>query len=145
MEKLAVLTPSELRRILCGEQGGCTWDLASLRKYTEPKHGYTRESPGFVLFLEVLDELDDTDRRAFLTFATGCPSLPPGGLANLHPRLTVVRKSAEGDGVDGGRMDATYPSVNTCHHYVKLPEYSSKAILRERLMVATTTQGFHLT
>lgn len=74
--------------------------------------------------------------QAFLQFATGCSSLPPGGLANLHPRLTVVRKEGEGDG--------SYPSVNTCVHYLKLPEYSSEEVLREKLLAATKEKGFHL-
>lgn len=59
-----------------------------------------------------------------------------GGLANLHPRLTIVRKVDAGDG--------SYPSVNTCVHYLKLPEYSSKDILRARLLDATYEKGFHL-
>lgn len=59
-----------------------------------------------------------------------------GGLANLHPRLTIVRKVESGDG--------SYPSVNTCVHYLKLPEYSSVEILRERLLTATNEKGFHL-
>lgn len=42
--------------------------------------------------LEILSELDAADQRAFLRFVTGCPRLPPGGLAALQPRLTVVRK-----------------------------------------------------
>ena len=47
--------------------------------------------------------------QAFLAFATGCPTLPPGGLANLHPRLTIVRKTtAANENPDDG-----YPSVNT--------------------------------
>ena len=43
------------------------------------------------------------------------------------------------DGTDG-----SYPSVNTCVHYLKLPEYSSEEILRERLLAATREKGFHL-
>ena len=74
--------------------------------------------------------------QAFLQFATGCSSLPPGGIANLHPHLTVVKKESEGDG--------SYPSVNTCVHYLKLPEYSSEEILREKLLAATIEKGFHL-
>ena len=75
------------------------------------------------------------DRRAFVRFSTGCSSLPPGGLASLQPRLTVVRK-------DGG--DGAYPSVNTCLHYLKLPDYSSDEILRERLIVAVKFErGFY--
>ena len=71
--------------------------------------------------------------QAFLQFATGCSSLPPGGLANLHPRLTVVRKDEPG-----------FPSVNTCVHYLKLPDYPSEEMLKERLVAATTEKGFHL-
>lgn len=74
--------------------------------------------------------------QAFLQFTTGCSSLPPGGLANLHPRLTVVRKESEGDG--------SFPSVNTCVHYLKLPEYSSEEVMREKLLAATKEKGFHL-
>jgi len=80
--------------------------------------------------------LNADERKSFLQFTTGCSSLPPGGFANLHPRLTVVRK------VDGS--DASFPSVNTCVHYLKLPEYSSEDILREKLTAATREKGFHL-
>ena len=52
-------------------------------------------SPGFVRFVNVLSRLSADERKAFLQFTTGCSSLPPGGLANLHPRLTVVRKVLE--------------------------------------------------
>lgn len=77
------------------------------------------------------------ERKAFLQFATGCSSLPPGGLSNLHPRLTIVKKVDAND-------DFSYPSVNTCAHYLKLPDYSSEKILRERLLAATIEKGFHL-
>ena len=80
-------------------------------------------------------KMDDTERKSFVQFLTGCSSLPPGGLANLHPRLTVVKK--EGN-------DHNYPSVNTCVHYLKLPEYSSEDILKERLKVACKEKGFYL-
>lgn len=88
-------------------------------------------------FVDVVSQMTATERKSFLQFTTGSSSLPPGGLANLHPRLTVVRK------VDGGG-DGSYPSVNTCVHYLKLPEYSSPEILRERLLAATHEKGFHL-
>ncbi|KAH0620554.1 hypothetical protein JD844_021133 [Phrynosoma platyrhinos] len=94
------------------------------------------EDPGFLRFVRVLCGMSSDERKAFLQFTTGCSTLPPGGLANLHPRLTVVRK------VDA--TDASYPSVNTCVHYLKLPEYSSEEIMRERLLAATMEKGFHL-
>lgn len=93
-------------------------------------------SPGFQRLVNVLLKMYPDERKAFLQFTTGCSSLPPGGLANLYPRLTVVRKVDAGEG--------SYPSVNTCVHYLKLPEYPSEELLRERLLAATREKGFHL-
>ncbi|XP_032965572.1 E3 ubiquitin-protein ligase HECTD1 isoform X4 [Rhinolophus ferrumequinum] len=135
MEKLSSFSYEEVQMILCGNQSP-SWAAEDIINYTEPKLGYTRDSPGFLRFVRVLCGMSSDERKAFLQFTTGCSTLPPGGLANLHPRLTVVRK------VDA--TDASYPSVNTCVHYLKLPEYSSEEIMRERLLAATMEKGFHL-
>lgn len=42
--------------------------------------------------LDIMSELSPEDQRAFLRFVTGAPRLPPGGLAALNPKLTIVRK-----------------------------------------------------
>lgn len=92
-------------------------------------------SVGFQRFVNVMNEMNAQERKLFVQFLTGCSSLPPGGLANLHPRLTVVKK--EGN-------DASYPSVNTCVHYLKLPEYSSEDVLKRQLDIACQEKGFYL-
>ncbi|XP_046739535.1 E3 ubiquitin-protein ligase HECTD1 isoform X6 [Diprion similis] len=135
MEKLHAFSPEEIRAMLCGEQDP-HWTREDLLNYTEPKLGYTRESPGFQRFVNVLLSLTGPERKAFLQFATGCSALPPGGLCNLHPRLTVVRKVDAGSG--------GFPSVNTCVHYLKLPEYPTEELLKVRLLAATRERGFHL-
>lgn len=135
MDKLKAFSPDELRVMLCGEQSP-EWTREDLLTYTEPKLGYTKESPGFQRFINVLLDMNGDERKAFLQFTTGCSSLPPGGLANLYPRLTVVRKIDAGIG--------SYPSVNTCVHYLKLPDYPTEEILRQRLLDATREKGFHL-
>ncbi|VVC42226.1 Hypothetical protein CINCED_3A002842 [Cinara cedri] len=135
IEKLNAFTPLELRRMLCGQQNP-EWTRDDLLNYTEPKLGYNKESPGFLRLVNVLEQMNSEERKSFLQFTTGCSSLPPGGLANLYPRLTVVRK------VDAGA--GSFPSVNTCVHYLKLPEYPDEQTLRERLLAATLEKGFHL-
>ncbi|GIY38730.1 e3 ubiquitin-protein ligase HECTD1, partial [Caerostris extrusa] len=135
MEKLGAFCPEEVRLMLCGDQNP-SWTKEDILAFTEPKLGFTRESCGFQNFVNVLVKMDGKERKSFLQFATGCSSLPPGGLANLHPRLTIVRK------VDA--TDGSYPSVNTCAHYLKLPDYSSEEIMKERLLAATREKGFHL-
>ncbi|CAJ0573765.1 unnamed protein product, partial [Mesorhabditis spiculigera] len=135
LRSLRSFTPEEVQCLISGEQSP-VWNRDDILNYTEPKLGYTRDSPGFLKFVDVMDALTPAERKNFLQFATGCSSLPPGGLANLHPRLTVVRKVESGDG--------SYPSVNTCVHYLKLPDYSTAEILRERLLTAINEKGFHL-
>lgn len=135
LSKLRAFTPTEVRVMICGDQNP-QWTRDDLLTYTEPKLGYTRDSPGFVRFVNVLVRMTAEERKAFLQFTTGCSSLPPGGLANLYPRLTVVRKVDAGEG--------SYPSVNTCVHYLKLPDYPTEEILREKLLTATREKGFHL-
>ncbi|XP_055309566.1 E3 ubiquitin-protein ligase Ufd4 isoform X3 [Sitodiplosis mosellana] len=135
VNKLAAFTPDEARMMICGEQN-INWTREDLLNYTEPKLGYTKESPGFLRFVNVLVNMNSQERKLFLQFTTGCSSLPPGGLANLHPRLTIVRKVD----ADAG----SYPSVNTCVHYLKLPDYPNEETLRERLLMATKEKGFHL-
>jgi len=135
LEKLAPFSPFEVKSMLCGDQSP-VFTRDDIVRFTEPKLGYTRESPAFLKFVNVLVNFTDAERKAFLQFTTGCSSLPPGGLANLYPRLTIVRKIDAGDG--------SYPSVNTCVHYLKLPDYSTEEVMREKLLAATSEKGFHL-
>jgi len=135
MARLRPFSPDEVKLMLCGDQAP-TWSREDLLSYTEPKLGYNKDSPGFLRFVNILEKMSGAERKCFLQFATGCSSLPPGGLANLYPRLTVVKKVDAGDG--------SFPSVNTCVHYLKLPDYSSETIMRDRLLAATQEKGFHL-
>jgi len=135
ISKLGSFSPEEVRLMLCGEQTP-NWTREDIIAFTEPKLGYTRESPGFLRLVNVLVAFNGQERKSFLQFATGCSSLPPGGLANLHPRLTIVKK------VDAS--ENSFPSINTCAHYLKLPNYETEEIMRERLLAATKEKGFHL-
>eukprot|EP00095_Tigriopus_kingsejongensis_P011031 maker-scaffold109_size355148-snap-gene-1.26 protein:Tk11031 transcript:maker-scaffold109_size355148-snap-gene-1.26-mRNA-1 annotation:"e3 ubiquitin-protein ligase hectd1" len=134
LDKLGSFNPTEVRTMLCGDQ--CpVFTKDEVIRYTEPKLGYTRESETFLKFVNVVVSFSASERKAFLQFTTGCSSLPPGGLANLYPRLTIVRKIEAGDG--------SYPSVNTCVHYLKLPPYSTEEIMKERLLMATREKGWY--
>lgn len=46
----------------------------------------------FMQLLDIMSEFTPEEQRAFLRFVTGAPRLPPGGLAALSPKLTIVRK-----------------------------------------------------
>jgi len=77
LDKLNPFNPEEVRAMLCGDQ--CpVFTREEVLRYTEPKLGYTKDSPGFLRFVNVLLGLSGPERKAFLQFTTGCSSLPPG-------------------------------------------------------------------
>ena len=54
--------------------------------------------------------MDGVEQRRFLRFVTGSPRLPPGGLAALQPRLTVVRKLSHSQSYAG---EGTTPPLDS--------------------------------
>ncbi|KAE8702083.1 E3 ubiquitin-protein ligase UPL4 [Hibiscus syriacus] len=100
-------------------------------------HGYTASSPPIINLLEIIQDFEYAQRQAFLQFVTGAPRLPPGGLASLNPKLTIVRKHSS------NCADTELPGAMTCANYLKLPP---KEKMKEKLLYAITEgQGsFHL-
>ena len=47
MDRLGAFTPAEMRTLLCGDQDP-VFTREEIMRYTEPKLGYTKESPGFI-------------------------------------------------------------------------------------------------
>ncbi|CEQ41607.1 SPOSA6832_03348, partial [Sporobolomyces salmonicolor] len=113
------------------------WTIEALTNASKADHGFTMESRTVKDFLSIMSELTLEERRDFLSFMTGSPRLPIGGFAALNPPLTIVRK-------DGG--DAMLPSVMTCVNFVKLPDYSTREVVKSRMLVAVRegAAGFHL-
>jgi len=135
LSMLRVFEAAELETLLCGTPE--RWDPELLAEVIKFDHGYNATSIHMRNLLEVLSELDAEDQRRFLRFVTGAPRLPPGGLAALTPRLTIVRKQPSGgNDADPTAADGDLPSAMTCASYLKMPPYSSKEIMHERLLFA---------
>ena len=132
----------------------------ALSEALKADHGFNVESRAIRDLLEIMAQYDRPTRRAYLQFITGSPKLPIGGkfivwsasndlsiqlnvgFRGLNPALTVVRKPHEAPLT----ADDYLPSVMTCVNYLKLPEYSTKAVMREKLRVAIQegVGSFHL-
>jgi E3 ubiquitin-protein ligase TRIP12 len=132
MDKLACFLPSEMEMVICGTKLEL-WAVEYLKENIAPMHGYSQGSQTFNNFLEVLSEFTEDQKREFLMFTIGAPRLPLGGLKNLSPKLTVVKKHPHNESQSS---DSILPSVMTCQNYIKLPDYSSKEVLRKKLLVA---------
>jgi len=133
--------------------------MIALMDSIKADHGFNLDSPSVRNLLQTMSEFTPQQRRDFLQFITGSPKLPIGGMSitsipsqhmlthipgfkNLTPMFTVVCKPSE----PPYTSDDYLPSVMTCVNYLKMPDYSTVDILREKLSVAIREgQGaFHL-
>ncbi|XP_074040259.1 E3 ubiquitin-protein ligase ctrip isoform X3 [Leptinotarsa decemlineata] len=140
LRNLRVFLPEELESVFCGSPKDYVlgWDVKTLMECCRPDHGYTADSKVIRFLFEVLSSYDREEQRMFVQFLTGSPRLPVGGFKSLSPPLTVVRKTLEAN----MNPDDYLPSVMTCVNYLKLPEYSSIEVMREKLRIAAS-EGQH--
>ncbi|KAH1932534.1 hypothetical protein KXV48_007221 [Aspergillus fumigatus] len=137
---LRTFTPNEL--VMLFGRAEEDWTIETLMDSIKADHGFNMDSKSVRNLLQTMSELDTQQRRDFLQFVTGSPKLPIGGFKSLTPTFTVVCRPSE----PPYTPDDYLPSVMTCVNYLKLPDYSSLEVLRERLSVAIREgQGaFHL-
>jgi E3 ubiquitin-protein ligase TRIP12 len=126
VESLKTFTASEIDELICGVVEGASWTKAELRANTKVAEKIKDRVSEF--FFEILSEFDVRERRQFLLFLTGCPRLPAGGWRALEPKMQLQPKD--------GASEASLPSVNTCFIFLKMPEYSSKEIMHQRILYA---------
>ncbi|XP_072379801.1 E3 ubiquitin-protein ligase TRIP12 isoform X1 [Diabrotica undecimpunctata] len=140
LHNLKVFLPEELESVFCGSPKDYIlgWDVKTLMECCRPDHGYTADSRAIRFLFEVLSSYDREEQRMFVQFLTGSPRLPVGGFKALSPPLTVVRKTLEGN----MNPDDFLPSVMTCVNYLKLPDYTSIEVMREKLKLAAS-EGQH--
>lgn len=105
-------------------------------------HGFTQDSRAIQCFFEILNTYNRDEQRMFLQFVTGSPRLPTGGFKALTPPLTIVRKKMD----NNHNPDDYLPSVMTCVNYLKLPDYSTREVMRQKLKLAANegSMCFHL-
>ncbi|KAF6114053.1 HECT domain and ankyrin repeat containing E3 ubiquitin protein ligase 1 [Phyllostomus discolor] len=107
-------------------------DVNDWIKNTEYTSGYEREDPVIQWFWEVVEDITPEERVLLLQFVTGSSRVPHGGFANIMG----------GSGLQNFTIAAVpytpnlLPTSSTCINMLKLPEYPSKEILKDRLLVA---------
>ncbi|KAG8933673.1 Ubiquitin fusion degradation protein 4 [Tulasnella sp. 418] len=139
---------TDLRSFTCDELSmliGNTdedWSTETLAETVKADHGFHSDSRAIHNLIETMSSFDATSRRQYLQFITGSPKLPIGGFRGLNPPLTVVRKPHEAPLA----ADDYLPSVMTCVNYLKLPDYSSQAVMKQKLEIAMKegVGSFHL-
>jgi E3 ubiquitin-protein ligase TRIP12 len=139
-DALCAFTADELVMVFGKSEEDWSYDM--LLDCVKADHGFNIDSRSVRNLLEILSSLTLTERRTFLQFLTGSPKLPIGGFKQLLPPFTVVCKPNEPPLM----ADDYLPSVMTCANYLKLPDYTSKEVMRQKIFTAMTegSQSFHL-
>ncbi|KAG9487064.1 hypothetical protein GDO78_007113 [Eleutherodactylus coqui] len=158
-EWIRMFSAPELQRLISGENAEI--DLDDLKKHTVYYGGFHGSHRVIVWLWDILANDFNSDEKAmFLKFITSCSRSPLLGFAYLKPPFSIrcVEVSDDQDTGDtlgsvlrgfftirkkepGGRL----PTSSTCFNLLKLPNYSKKGILREKLRYAISMNtGFEL-
>ncbi|CBZ26295.1 conserved hypothetical protein [Leishmania mexicana MHOM/GT/2001/U1103] len=157
---LQLFTVDELGRLLGSSLDSKVWETREqFARNVEAAHGYHIKSDVVQYLLDIVPTWSAQMQHAFLKFVTGSSAVPYGGLTQ---RIKVVRRDVDVSAADlavtptihsfgasaaglvtsssftggGVNHDNSLPTVSTCFLYLKLPRYSSKAVLQDRLRFA---------
>lgn len=132
-EWLRMFSPKEIQILISGESQD--FDVDDLQSHSEV-NGFAHNSQTVSNFWEVVREMTPDQRRALLKFVTSVPRGPLLGFKQLQPRFGIRF---------AGRNDSRLPTASTCVNLLKLPEYSSKEVLRQKLLYSIESEsGFDL-
>ncbi|TSO98499.1 Ubiquitin-protein ligase E3B [Bagarius yarrelli] len=158
-EWLHMFSTPEVQRLISGDNAEI--DLDDLKKHTVYYGGFHSSHRVIIWLWDILSsDFAPEERAMFLKFVTSCSRPPLLGFAYLKPPFSIrcVEVSDDQDTGDtlgsvlrgfftirkkepGGRL----PTSSTCFNLLKLPNYSKKSILRDKLRYAISMNtGFEL-
>ncbi|XP_069070843.1 ubiquitin-protein ligase E3B isoform X2 [Pleurodeles waltl] len=159
LEWIRMFSTPELQRLMSGDNAEI--DLEDLKRHTVYYGGFHGSHRVIIWLWDILaNDFTSEERAMFLKFITSCSRPPLLGFAYLKPPFSIrcVEVSDDQDTGDtlgsvlrgfftirkkepGGRL----PTSSTCFNLLKLPNYSKKSILREKLRYAISMNtGFEL-
>ncbi|PIL22973.1 transporter [Ganoderma sinense ZZ0214-1] len=131
---LRMFNQQELQILLGGVNSPI--DLDDLRANTQYGGLYDDDQHTITMFWEVVNSFTQEDRRKLLRFATSCSRPPLLGFKELNPNF-AIRDATD----DQSRL----PTASTCVNLLKLPRYTNKRTLKEKLLQAINSNaGFDL-
>eukprot|EP01040_Poterioochromonas_malhamensis_P001984 gene1984-2120_t len=142
----------ELQLLINGETRKI--DLNDLKLNTNYSSGFHESQPYIQGFWEIIDNMSFDDQKNFLKFVTSCVRQPLLGFKELNPKFCIQKVSQYANiplGSDHSNNPQTIgivprlPSAATCMNLLKLPQYDSIEILKEKLLYAIrSNSGFEL-
>ncbi|TYZ61267.1 hypothetical protein PybrP1_009568 [[Pythium] brassicae (nom. inval.)] len=126
---LTLFTWRELLTLVCGK---ATVDVELLRRRTIYGDGCQAADPHIAFFWDVLGEFSDEQKSSFLRFVWGRSRLPTHAADFTQDfKISGLPKAL-------GRADVYLPIAHTCFFSIDLPVYSSREVMRDKLLYAIT-------
>nr|CAB3267459.1 ubiquitin-protein ligase E3B [Phallusia mammillata] len=163
----SMFSAPELQRLISGDN--VDMDLADLKKNVVYYGGFHSRHRVVLWLWDILErDYTPSQRSAFLKFVTSCSRPPLLGFQQLQPQFTIRCVEVPDDEDPGDtvanvlrgflRLSATkgsnsksqkyphrLPTASTCFNLLKLPNYPSKDVLKEKLKQAIANNtGFEL-
>lgn len=156
---LNFFSPHEIQFLISGNNDDI--NIADLKMHVHYYGGFHSQHRVIKWLWEILEkDLEPEERRLFLKFVTSCSQAPLQGFKHLYPQFSI-RCVEYGDDDDPGDTIGSVvrgffaikkkcnndrlPTSSTCFNLLKLPNYSKKSILLEKLRYAIHAgTGFEL-
>ena len=127
VEVFPLFTAQELEQLISGNS---QVDVDLIRRCTEYED-ISPDSDAVKFFWEVLNEMDNEEKTEFLRFVCARSRLPVSA-----QELSVNFKMQGAQGAAKESPDKYLPHAQTCFFSLSLPAYSTKEIMREKLLYA---------
>ncbi|CAD5212189.1 unnamed protein product [Bursaphelenchus okinawaensis] len=155
---LCLFTSLELQYLVSGQNDD--FDLEDLKKHTQYFGGFHSNHRVIRWLWEIMEkEFTSEERHLFLKFGTSCSRPPLLGFAYLEPPFSIRCVETSDDNDQGDTLGSVIrgflaikrknpnrlPTASTCFNLLKLPNYSKKSVLLEKLRYAIHAEtGFEL-
>jgi len=132
LQLLNLLTARELELLICGRT---SIDVDLLRRHTVYS-GVDASAPHIQLFWQVLQQMDQHQRRLFIRFSWAQERLPldDAEFQRTHTRLLIKPSPYH-------NPDQALPRSDTCFFNLELPAYSSAKVMMAKLLYAITSDS----
>ncbi len=124
LDMLSLFTWEGVERMVCGN---AEVDVELLKRCTRYE-GCSSNDPHVKFFWEVINEFNTEERQALIKFTWGRSRLPLTA-EDFHEKFTITT-------FNHSPADQYYPVAHTCFFSLELPRYSSKKIMKKKLLYA---------
>lgn len=126
------LTPEDLRLIICGIESVSISVLQENTGFLDESRASQETLNRFKQwFWQVIESFTQQEKQELVFFWTGSPALPAAG--KWPTSASVMLRPQE---------DVFLPTANTCISRLYVPVYSSKRVLRTKLLLAIKAKNF---